>query len=149
MIKKLYIAYGSNLNTKQMAFRCPDARPLGATVIENYELVFKGSGVASIVKCNNSKVPVGIWAISHTDEIALDIYEGFPNLYGKEYLQFVLDGVKMQGLVYIMQGNRKTNYPCLFYENTIREGYEDFGIDQKYLDDALDKCWEEISKRSK
>lgn len=40
-MSKLYVAYGSNLNLKQMAYRCPTATLVGTGVIENYELQFK------------------------------------------------------------------------------------------------------------
>ena len=150
MIKKLYIAYGSNLSTEQMAFRCPDARPLGTTVLKDYELKFRGhSGVATIEKCKGSVVPVGIWAISASDELELDIYEGFPNLYRKEYLSFEFNGERLKGLVYVMQSGRKVRYPTVSYEEVIRAGYRDFGIDEQFLDDALEKCWEEVQKGKK
>ena len=32
---KLYLAYGSNLNKEQMAYRCPDAVPVGISRIPN------------------------------------------------------------------------------------------------------------------
>ena len=38
----LYIAYGSNLNLPQMAFRCPTAKVVGASEIKGYELLFRG-----------------------------------------------------------------------------------------------------------
>lgn len=40
MSKKLYIAYGSNLNLGQMKYRCPTAKLYGTGVIENYEYMF-------------------------------------------------------------------------------------------------------------
>ena len=43
MSKRLYVAYGSNLNISQMAYRCPTAKLYGTGVIENYALQFKGS----------------------------------------------------------------------------------------------------------
>ena len=43
MNKKLYIAYGSNLNLEQMKFRCPTAKLVGKGIVENYELQFKES----------------------------------------------------------------------------------------------------------
>ena len=42
-MKKYYLAYGSNLNVRQMALRCPTAKPVGTAVIKDYELLFKGS----------------------------------------------------------------------------------------------------------
>ena len=46
-MKKFYLAYGSNLNVKQMQFRCPDARIVGTAEISNYQLLFKGSKTGS------------------------------------------------------------------------------------------------------
>ena len=44
MAKKLYyLAYGSNLNVRQMRYRCPGAKPIGISVIPDYELLYKGS----------------------------------------------------------------------------------------------------------
>ena len=58
MKRKFYIAYGSNLNLEQMADRCPTARVVGATVLDDYQLVFQR--VATIVPRPGAKVPVAI-----------------------------------------------------------------------------------------
>ena len=42
-MKKFYLAYGSNLNVKQMQFRCPDARIVGTAEIPNYQLPLNSS----------------------------------------------------------------------------------------------------------
>ena len=39
---RLYGAYGSNLNLKQMRRRCPNSYPLYAIYLDNFELAFKG-----------------------------------------------------------------------------------------------------------
>ena len=50
--ESLYFAYGSNINLRQMAVRCPDAKVVAPAVLENYELLFRGNerafGVATI-----------------------------------------------------------------------------------------------------
>ena len=43
MSEKYYLAYGSNLNVKQMRSRCPCATPIGTAEIPDYELLYKGS----------------------------------------------------------------------------------------------------------
>ena len=43
MAEKLYFAYGSNINLKQMAYRCPDAHMVSPIILENYELLFRGN----------------------------------------------------------------------------------------------------------
>ena len=80
---KKYIAYGSNMNIEQMSRRCPNAKPIGKTVLKNYKLVFKG--VADIEKSESEEVPIVVWEITKECEKALDIYEGYPRLYRKEY----------------------------------------------------------------
>jgi len=40
MNKKLYIAYGSNLNLPQMADRCPTAKVVGVSEIDGLEASF-------------------------------------------------------------------------------------------------------------
>ena len=45
--KRLYIAYGSNINLEQMANRCPNSKVVGKEMLKGYELEFRG--VATIV----------------------------------------------------------------------------------------------------
>ena len=45
--KQLYIAYGSNINLEQMAYRCPHSKVIGTSEIKDFELEFRG--VATIV----------------------------------------------------------------------------------------------------
>lgn len=40
---KLYIAYGSNLNLAQMAARCPSASIYAAGLLNNWELIYRGT----------------------------------------------------------------------------------------------------------
>ena len=47
IMKRYYLAYGSNLYTPQMRYRCPSARLMGTAVIENYKLMFKKSKTGS------------------------------------------------------------------------------------------------------
>ena len=42
--KKLYFAYGSNMDLNQMAFRCPDAQALETVRLEGYRLAFRSNG---------------------------------------------------------------------------------------------------------
>ena len=81
MIKmsKLYLAYGSNLNVRQMKFRCPSAKIIGVGLIKNYQLMYKGSKTGSyltIEKMKGSAVPVAVWEVTGFDERRLDSYEG-------------------------------------------------------------------------
>ena len=65
-MSKLYLAYGSNLNLQQMAYRCPTARVVATTYLEHYKLTFRGhngNAVATVEPSENDRVPVMIWKI--------------------------------------------------------------------------------------
>ena len=138
---KYYVAYGSNLNRRQMAFRCPDARPVATALIKDHRLVFRGNargtGVATVEPESGCKVPVGIWTISPRDEKALDRYEGFPWLYDKKTITMDLEGVKIEAMIYIMTEGHQVAAPSGGYVSTIAEGYRDFGFDLKPLMEAV------------
>lgn len=136
MSKKIYIAYGSNLNIKQMEYRCPNAKIIGKYILEGYKLEFRG--VANIIPHEKSKVPVGLWEITEECEKALDIYEGYPKLYRKEYIELEIDGEKKIGMVYVMN-YRGIAPPNEYYYNVIKKGYKDFEIDEKPLKKALNE----------
>lgn len=132
--KRLYLAYGSNINLEQMARRCPNSKVIGTAMIPDYELEFRG--VATIVPKKGAEVPVLMWEIDQQDELNLNSYEGFPRLYRKEIFEMEVNGKIREGMAYLM------NYkgiapPTAQYYNGIKKGYEDNGMDTKYLHDAL------------
>lgn len=138
----LYIAYGSNLNLPQMAFRCPTAKVVGASEIKGYELLFRGGrkgAVATVEPLEGSSVPVLLWKIRHGDEQALDRYEGYPHFYRKEMMEVELGGKTVPGMVYVMNGGHEVGAPSDFYLNTIMEGYKTAGFDTDFLDQAVEK----------
>ena len=142
----LYLAYGSNLNLRQMKFRCPTAKVVGSAVLEDYKMVFRGarrSGVATIEKCKGFKVPVLIWQITPADEISLDRYEGYPYFYRKEYFDVEFNGKTQKAMVYIMNEGREKSYPSKYYFRTILEGYNCANFDKKILSDAVEKLYDD------
>jgi len=68
----LYIAYGSNMNRRQMARRCPKARPLAAIWLQGWRLVMKR--VADIEPDPHALTPAALWEITRSCERALDAY---------------------------------------------------------------------------
>ncbi len=131
---KKYIAYGSNMNIEQMSRRCPNAKPIGKTVLKNYKLVFKG--VADIEKSESEEVPIVVWEITKECEKALDIYEGYPRLYRKEYVPILINGKTELAMVYVMN-YAKGAKPSEYYYNVIKQGYKDFDINIAPLEKAL------------
>lgn len=80
MKTKIYIAYGSNMNLRQMAHRCTTAKVIGTSELTDYQLLFRGArhgAVATVEPCEGYSVPVVVWEITTNDEVALDRYEGW------------------------------------------------------------------------
>ena len=142
--KKYYIAYGSNLNIRQMRFRCPGAKPIGISAIPDYELLFKGSKTGAYLTIepkDGGLVPVAVWEVTADDEKHLDIYEGYPNFYYKKEVRLPVKLAsgktkRLTAFVYIMHEERSLGIPSLAYIRTCEEGYRNFGFDLKYLDRA-------------
>lgn len=133
--KQLYIAYGSNINLEQMAFRCPHSRVVGMSEIKGYELEFRS--VATIVPKKGASVPVLIWELDDRDLPILNRYEGHPHLYRQEKMSFEMDGKSYEGMAYLM--NRGAiSPPSPQYYNTILQGYRENGLDESYLQTALE-----------
>ena len=128
--RKLYFAYGSNLNRDQMQMRCPDAKPIGKLMLANWRLVFRG--VADIEPCEGHILPVGLWSITDKCETALDLYEGYPRLYGKRY--FNIKGERY--MTYTMNHDH-ISPPNAGYVDTIREGLDDFRLPTSFLHEAV------------
>ena len=142
----IYLAYGSNLNTRQMKRRCPLARVYGKGMLYGYRLLFKGrkaNAYATIEEKEGSAVPVLVWEITPEDERALDFYEGYPRFYEKKMVEAVLEnGRSINGMVYIMTDGVidriEANLPSAIYFDVINQGYGMCGFDKKFLQDAIE-----------
>lgn len=139
-----YVAYGSNLNMEQMAWRCPGAKVVGTGVLEHTDMVFNGAAGnahATIVPNPQYDTPVLVWKVSEDNLKALDRYEGVAGgyYYRKEIPVTMDSGKVLKGIVYIMNPQRKPGRPSLYYEWVIRRGYQDCGFSQAVLQDFLDR----------
>jgi len=140
MSKRLYVAYGSNLNIRQMQYRCPTAKLYATGIVSDYELQFKGQpncAFATIAPKEGSEVPVAVWEIQPQDERSLDRYEGYPSHYFKQNIPVQLDGEEVDAMVYIMNLKMKFGMPSPYYYQTVLEGYHDCGLDTEVLDQAV------------
>ncbi len=125
----LYLAYGSNLNKKQMSKRCPKAKPIGSLILSGYKLEFRRVATIKHTKKPEDKLGCGLWDITTACESSLDIYEGFPTVYSKKIIKLD-DGRNV--MTYIMN-NGEISPPSLKYFNTIREGFKDFDLPKNLL----------------
>lgn len=129
----IYLAYGSNMNHGQMAERCPGARCLGSTYLEDWVLTMPS--YANIEESRGSRVPVVLWEISPVHEKTLDGYEQYPTMYDKWELTVELDGRPVTAMVYIMTKawERRGQEIRPGYEEGILEAYGQNGFkDEEY-----------------
>jgi len=125
------------MNIEQMSRRCPTAVVVGHTMLENWKLVF--NGVATVERSKGDSVPVVVWDIKPKDEAALDIYEGYPQMYRKEVRRIKLDGKLVNAMIYVMNCGRLSP-PSEGYYQTILSGYKSAGFDTKILEHAAEQA---------
>ena len=148
MSNRLFAAYGVGVNRAEMAKRCPTAKLIGAAVLRNYRLTFRGThaaAVANIEPAKSRSVTVLVWDITPADEAALDLYEGFPHLYEKQQFRIRLDGTLITCMAYVMRCDRPIGKPSAFYYSTVLEGYKAAGFDTEILKSAVQNESEEAS----
>ena len=136
----LYVAYGSNMNLKQMDYRCPNSYAVCNGKLKGFKLVFNVHADVIRTDDENDLVPVVVWNIADSDWARLDAYEGYPLYYVKQIGNVILDNGKSErAIVYTMTKNRKgICRPTKAYFECIEEGYMENGIDTEYLYDALE-----------
>ena len=150
--ERLYLAYGSNLNLEQMKNRCSGAKLVGYSYIQNYRLIFRGSGSGfylSIEPAAGHQVPCGVFSITPNDEASLDYYEGFPRFYRKKEIVTYMNALNgesriISAMVYYLPASSQAGMPTTRYVQTCKQGYADFGFEEDVLLKALTDTWEEI-----
>ena len=138
----LYVAYGSNINLTQMAFRCPHSKVVGTAMVKGWELEFRG--VATIVPKPDTEVPVLLWELDPRDISALNRYEGFPHLYRQQEIEVETENGTAKGMVYLMNRGQ-ISPPSQGYLQTIWDGYKANGMDTSYLLEAAARAYDYAS----
>ena len=116
----LYIAYGSNINLGQMAYRCPHSNVI-------------------------AEVPGLLWKLDPRDIPTLNRYEGFPNLYRQEEIKLKYNGQTVKGMAYLMNRG-SVSPPSQQYLQTIWDGYKANGMDTSYLVETAARAYDHASE---
>lgn len=149
--KVFYLAYGSNLNVRQMKNRCPSSEIIGTTYINDYKLVYCGYddelAYLTLEKFKGSYVPAALYELEKKDIRFLDLYEGYPKLYYRENMPISLDDNKYKAFLYLMRNKYSYHIPSYEYIMCCKEGYEYFDFDKSILNQALIDT--EVNKRLK
>lgn len=134
----LYFAYGANLNIDNMEYRCPQARRIRNFDLTGYRLVFKG--VADIEVAPHNKVQGVLWKITDDCEESLDIYEGYPRLYRKEWFSIEMEDEKVDDVMYYKMNREGYARPSKHYFDCIKQGYIQNSLDTSLLWNTLYEC---------
>ena len=136
----LYFAYGSNMDPKQMAERCPGARALGRARLDDYRLDFVwdspgwGGGVGTVLPARGDVVWGALWELTDEDEEALDRYEGVAvGAYTKERVDLDAEAKKVNALVYIATDARPKD-PSARYVDALVRGAQAFSLPDDYVE---------------
>ncbi len=103
MTPRIYFAYGSNMDPRQMRVRCPDAIRFGRGTLEGYRFLINRRGVATIEKDRRSSVMGVLWDLTPRCETSLDRFEGIVWGFYRKVETTVCDddGYECPALVYI------------------------------------------------
>jgi gamma-glutamylcyclotransferase len=127
---RFYFAYGANMNMDSMSWRCPNARPVGAFELRDWELEFYSH--ANIRPVTGSKVQGVLWSITEDCEQSLDAFEGFPDYYTKR--SWIQDG---RHIMFYEMADFKRGQPTLGYISDIRISYHYWHLPVQYLNEAV------------
>jgi hypothetical protein len=138
-VDMLYISYGLNTNPVFFHQVCPGAKCIDKGILVGYELTFqgrKGNYFDTLEESEHGYVPVVLWQVSKTDELALERYMGSIWDHQKKRAIVSCSGKNKYGYIYIMNGGEK-GFPSQDQFNCIQRGYEYAGFDISLLHEAL------------
>lgn len=103
IMTRFYFAYGSNMNPRQMATRCPAAQWLGRVSLKGCRFAINRRGVATLADDSRSVTHGVLWKITPRCEASLDRHEGVAWGYYEKWTAEVMDakGRSVEALVYI------------------------------------------------
>lgn len=128
-----------NTNIDQMASRCPGSVSIGRVDIPDHRLVFRG--VADIEYSLGSVLQTVLWDITPECELALDMLEGYPTFYDKNYIDVEINGKLYEAMIYQMvRDTLDYSHPGSYYQNMLEEGYQDHGLDLNQIYNAEGFC---------
>ena len=130
----LYFAYGSNMSTKRLRERIPDARSVGIAVLKDYEFKCNkkskdGSSKGNITPLNDALT----WGvIFELPDEAISILDKAESGYTRITVCVSIGGQEMESETYISQ-EISTEQPYDRYMNYIIEGAREHGLPEDYV----------------
>lgn len=132
-MRRYYFAYGSNMWRAQMRQRCPQSHLFGLALLEGYRFIINTRGYATIVTDAGGVVLGLVYAISATDETALDQFEGVAQgKYRKQLVAVQHGGETLSALVYIDPITAE-GHPTPEYIGRINAAIDDAQLPEGYI----------------
>ncbi len=141
----LYAAYGSNMDTAQMKFRCPHSPAVGSGWLEGWRLTFGGEAIgwegalATIVEDPDSSVYTVLYDVPKEDEARLDDWDGVGmGLYAKIHVRVqTLDGEQL-AWAYVLT-DYEGGLPSPTYLAAMADAAEKAGAPDDYVADLRER----------
>lgn len=135
-----YLAYGSNLSSRQMTARCPGAFALGPASLDGYTLAFTrrsrrwGGHAADVLPRAGARTWGVAWQVDEHHLDALDHFEGVPTgVYARHTVTAQLPGgPKIEAVTYRVV-RPVDGSPSARYLHTILEGAREFGLPSEWI----------------
>lgn len=150
MPKKLYFAYGSNLNRVDFKKWCKEnrfpsrllrfhsiARLPDFDLGFNYNSTTRGGGVLNILPRTGQLVPGALYEIDDKGKAALNQKEGAPKIYKQVDVTVINNqGEEIRAFTYQLCPDRVKDYvkPTAEYLDIVRQGLENLGLDSNILE---------------
>jgi len=135
-----YFAYGSNVNARQMAQRCPGSVPIGRARLEGFRLVFDGhsrnwgmASAANIVPSPGDSVWGVLYRVSKEDLKLLDGFEHAPKNYRRATVRLAGPGRGAHEAVVYLRAARPAGQASLPYLAAIMRGALRYRFPLRYL----------------
>jgi gamma-glutamylcyclotransferase (GGCT)/AIG2-like uncharacterized protein YtfP len=146
----LYFAYGSNMNFKQMAYRCPGARILCKAFLPDWKYFINGNGYAGVEQSKGDVVYGGLWELQPAHWKELDLYEAVDQGFYKKVKVRVFietESRTKESLVYLyLSNNYEYGTPSEEYQSIVLQGARDLDLMPGYLQ-ALAKWGDNRQKK--
>jgi len=139
-----YLAYGSNMNHKQMTERCPSSKFIEKVKLVGYKFVYDGfsniweGSVANIVESKDYFVWGSLFEINNDNLASLDCYEGYPNSYNRKEVEVINDNKNIiKNVIIYYRVEKKEGKPSELYRDVVIKGAHDCGLDKEYINKFL------------
>lgn len=133
--RRLYFAFGANLNRAGMLGRCPSSVALRSVTIPDWGLAFRK--FLDIHPSPGSHVAGALYSLTAADEAALDGYEEAFGTGLYRQTELPVPGTGGTAFAYIMNDGSFLSPPPADYLATVEQGFRDWRLPDRTLKAAL------------